>query len=245
MARVVVIGATGRIGRIAVRQLLARGLEVRALTRDAERARQLLGAEVEVHPGDVRRPASLAGLGKGMDAAVLALGTRSYYGKNGNAAVDGQGVAHALHALHADQVPHVVHLSAWGLERRSLFLGLFSLLLNHYFYWKERAERAVRASGIPYTIVRPVEFARRPAQGYPLLNQSQALSLARAALRGVSIEHVGATLAFCAARPDAISKTFELFDGGAAPLAEQLAAMKVDSERSRPPRTPLWGLFSP
>lgn len=241
MARVVVVGATGRIGRIAVRHLQKRGDEVRVLARDEARARQLLGDAVEVHVGDVRQPASLAGLGGGMDAAVLALGTRSYVGKNGNAAVDGKGVGNVLHALQNDQLPHLVHLSAWGLERRSVFLSLFSMMLNRYFYWKQHAESAVRASGIPYTIVRPVEFARRAPSGPPLLNQSEPLSLARAAWQGVPIEHVGGVLGFCAACPEAVHKTFELFDGGSAPLAEQLAAMQVDSERQRPRRTPWFG----
>ena len=47
--RVVVSGATGTIGRAVVSALLARGEEVVALSRDADRARRALGHEVESH----------------------------------------------------------------------------------------------------------------------------------------------------------------------------------------------------
>ena len=54
MPRVVVTGATGMIGRALVSALVARGEEVVALSRDAQRARQALGDGVEAHPGGAR-----------------------------------------------------------------------------------------------------------------------------------------------------------------------------------------------
>ena len=44
--KVAVTGATGTIGREVVRALLARGDEVAALSRDPDRARELLGDRV-------------------------------------------------------------------------------------------------------------------------------------------------------------------------------------------------------
>ncbi len=61
MNRVLVTGATGRIGGEVVAGLLAAGAKVRALTRDPAAAR--LPAGVEVVAGDLTRPESLeAGL---------------------------------------------------------------------------------------------------------------------------------------------------------------------------------------
>ncbi len=241
LKKALVVGATGRVGRQAVAALLARGVAVRVLSRSRERAVERLGADIEVHEGDVRDPDSLRGLGAGVGAAVTALGTRTYFGKNGNAAVDGTGTRNVLAALAADGLPHIVHLSAWGLERRSVFLSAFSIALNRYFVWKARAEETVRESGIPCTIVRPVEFKQRPPRGGPLLNQHQPLSLCKAAFQGVSITTVGEVLGFCAGREDAQDKTFELFEGGTRPLDEQLAGLVPDRERQAPPRTPLFG----
>jgi uncharacterized protein (TIGR01777 family) len=47
--RVAVTGATGTIGREVVRQLRERGDEVVALSRDPDRAREVLGSDVEAH----------------------------------------------------------------------------------------------------------------------------------------------------------------------------------------------------
>ncbi|MFD4976318.1 SDR family oxidoreductase [Streptomyces sp. NPDC058424] len=55
--RILVTGATGTVGRQVVAELLARGHEVRALTRDAARAE--LPAGVEVVQGDLTEPAGL------------------------------------------------------------------------------------------------------------------------------------------------------------------------------------------
>ena len=73
--RVVVTGATGVLGRALVDALLARGDEVVALSRDADRARQASGNRVEAHawlrPADEPPPeAALAGA----DAVVNLLG---------------------------------------------------------------------------------------------------------------------------------------------------------------------------
>ena len=48
MSTVLVIGATGQVGRVVVEEAVRRGLGVRAQTRDVERARVLLPDGVEV-----------------------------------------------------------------------------------------------------------------------------------------------------------------------------------------------------
>ncbi|HJS95202.1 MAG TPA: NAD-dependent epimerase/dehydratase family protein, partial [Solirubrobacteraceae bacterium] len=62
--RVAVTGATGLIGRALVKELQGRGDEVVALSRDAGRARQALGDQVEAHawPDPVSAPPPEAAL---------------------------------------------------------------------------------------------------------------------------------------------------------------------------------------
>lgn len=57
--RVLVTGATGKLGQLLVPRLLAEGVAVRALARQPGRARQLLGPGVEVTAGDLGQPATL------------------------------------------------------------------------------------------------------------------------------------------------------------------------------------------
>jgi nucleoside-diphosphate-sugar epimerase len=68
--RVLVTGATGRVGSRLVPRLLAHGLTVRALTRDAERGSALKAAGAEIATGDVTDPAGLAAVLVGVDAVV-------------------------------------------------------------------------------------------------------------------------------------------------------------------------------
>jgi len=75
MATVAVTGATGTIGRAAVDALLARGDEVRALSRDAERAQSALGDRVQAHawPEPTLMPPPAVALA-GADAVLHLLG---------------------------------------------------------------------------------------------------------------------------------------------------------------------------
>ena len=73
--RVAVTGATGLIGRALVAQLLRRGDEVVALSRDAGRVREVLGDRIEPHawPRPTDEPPPEAALA-GADAVVHLLG---------------------------------------------------------------------------------------------------------------------------------------------------------------------------
>jgi uncharacterized protein YbjT (DUF2867 family) len=69
MSRVLVIGATGNIGRPVVERLLAAGVPVRALSRDPQTAD--LPAGVDVIAGDLTDPASLDDALRGVETVFL------------------------------------------------------------------------------------------------------------------------------------------------------------------------------
>ena len=69
MSRVLVTGATGRVGREVVNELLAAGVPVRALTRRPEAAS--LPAGVEVVAGDLTVPESLDASVQGVTSVFL------------------------------------------------------------------------------------------------------------------------------------------------------------------------------
>ena len=76
-----ITGATGHIGNVIVRQLLARGERVRVLVRPGKSLPALEGLDVELAPGDVRGPDSLVRAMQGVSvvyhlAAKIDLGTQ-------------------------------------------------------------------------------------------------------------------------------------------------------------------------
>lgn len=70
MMRVLLTGATGRIGRRVTPVLLNRVDQVRILIRDAQRGDPLTACGAEVMRGDLRDPADLRKAANGMDAVV-------------------------------------------------------------------------------------------------------------------------------------------------------------------------------
>jgi len=67
--KALVTGATGFVGGRLAKRLAADGVEVRCLVRDKDRARHLAAGGHELHEGDVTRPETLRGAGKGVDVA--------------------------------------------------------------------------------------------------------------------------------------------------------------------------------
>jgi uncharacterized protein YbjT (DUF2867 family) len=70
-------GATGHLGNVLVRELLRRGKRVRALEEPGDEARALSGLAVEVVPGDVLRPETLAAAFAGADVVFHLAGAAS------------------------------------------------------------------------------------------------------------------------------------------------------------------------
>ena len=74
MTTVLAIGATGQVGRLVVEEALARGLTVRAQTRDAGRARRALPEEAEIVEASPISVDELSPHAGDVDAVVLTHG---------------------------------------------------------------------------------------------------------------------------------------------------------------------------
>jgi len=105
MTTVLVIGATGKVGRHVVSGLLDDGVGVRALTRHPETA--ALPAQVEVVEGDVGRPKTIEAAARGARSAFLLW-----------PGFDPAGAGEVVAAL-ADNVDHIVQLSSARLQREA------------------------------------------------------------------------------------------------------------------------------
>lgn len=108
---ILVTGATGKVGSRLARRLAARGDHVRALVRDRPRAREMLGAQIELVEGDLLDPASLPAAVAGVDAVVhCAAFFRGATAEQAHA-VNDLGTQHLAHAALAARVKRFVFTS--------------------------------------------------------------------------------------------------------------------------------------
>ena len=218
MTTILVVGATGSIGHLVVAEALRQGYATRALVRNRAKASRLLPEDADVVVGDVTRPQTLQAAVERIDAVILTLGSES----GGSAeSVDYGGVLNVLEALGNRQV-RIVLMTAIGVTSRS---GSFSEVLD----WKRRSERLVRASGLPYTIVRPGWFDYNDAGQQRLVAlQGDPRNTGTPADGAVSRRQIAQVLVHAVGSGEAVGKTLVLisengsptidFDGFFAPL---------------------------
>ncbi|BDH45894.1 NAD-dependent dehydratase [Salmonella enterica subsp. enterica serovar Choleraesuis] len=149
--KILVAGATGSIGLHAVNIALAMGHQPVALVRNKRKVKWLPRG-TEVFYGDVSLPETLTDLPKDIDAIIFTLGSDGQ-GRIGARAIDYGGVRNILR-IFKDVSVHISLMTTIGVTER---LSTWNQRTEVHD-WKRRAERLVRASGHPYTIVRPGWF---------------------------------------------------------------------------------------
>ena len=213
MSRTLVLGGTGSIGRLVVARLAELGQHPRFLTRNPHRARGVLADRVnavDVVAGDLSDASSVERALSGMDAVVLTHGAP--YGSGEYADVDYGAVPALLEALGGRVLP-VVLMSSIGVTGTG---GSSRDLLN----WKRRGERLLRASGLPYTVVRPGWFdALTGTEAHVDLRQGD-----RTEYGPVRREHVAETLVQALRTPAARGRTVEVFSTDGPPVTDWDAA---------------------
>jgi len=137
---ILVTGATGKIGA-GLRKLLADGnIKARLLTRDPAKATGLASSSVEVVKGDLGDKASVEKALQGVDHFFLNVESSAGSLEMAN---------NAIHAAQRAGVQHIVRLSVLGADIHS------PVQLSR---WHAATEAVLKASGIPWTILRPGMF---------------------------------------------------------------------------------------
>lgn len=200
---VLVVGATGSIGRQVAAEALAAGYTTRALVRDPARAS--LPAGVEMVTGDVTSPETLAAAVAGVDGIVFTLGSDGE-GSRGAETVDYGGVRNLLEAL-GDARPRIALMTSIGVTNRASSYNRSTQSAD----WKRRSERLVRASGLEYTIVRPGWFDyHSPDQQRIVMLQGDTRHTGSPADGVIARRQIARVLVAALASPAAERTTFEL-----------------------------------
>jgi len=201
---VLVVGATGSIGHLVVDAAIRQGHAVRALVRDRGKAARLRG-EAQVVIGDVTQPKTLVGVVDGVDAIVFTLGSDGA-GRAGAESVDYGGVRNILNALGSRKARLALMTSIGVTNRTSAYNRT-----TEAHDWKRRSERLVRASGLPYTIVRPGWFDyNSPDEHRLVLFQGDRRQAGDSSDGAVARRQIAEVLVHSLSSDHALRKTFEL-----------------------------------
>jgi putative NADH-flavin reductase len=164
--RILVVGAAGRTGRQVVEQALGHGHDVRALVRSTPLS--VDHERLEIVTGDVLDFDAVSAAVEGVDAVVSALGS----GGGREVRVYSEGIGAVVHAMALREVPKLVVVSAAGVFARKdplISLGfrtMIATVLKPVYDDMERMEQRVAATGLDWTIVRPVGLSDGPLTGH-------------------------------------------------------------------------------
>ncbi len=223
--RLMVLGATGAIGRATARALARRGHDVvcfvrpragvgGALTPD-DSAKLLQG--VTVRFGDVTDPATLARdgfRGERFDALVSCLASRTGAPKDAWA-IDYQAHVDALAVAREAGVKHMVLVSAMCVQKPLLAFQQAKLSF----------EKALTASGVTYSIVRPTAFFKSLSGQIERVKRGQPYLLfgdgELTACKPISDHDLGAFLAECLDDADRFNRVLPIGGPGDAITPKQ------------------------
>ncbi len=137
--KILIIGATGLLGRPVVDRLVEDGQSVRVLTRNTEKARAMFGDTVEIIEGSATDIDDVVRSMHGCDAVHINLSPSTEY----------TATRHVIEVALArpDRLGRLCYISATTLSEENRWF--------HRVDVKMRTEQLVRDSGLPYVIFRP------------------------------------------------------------------------------------------
>jgi uncharacterized protein YbjT (DUF2867 family) len=211
---VAIAGGHGKIGLMLGALLVERGDRVRGLVRNPAQADDLRDAGIEPVVCDLEGDDDVAAAVRGADALVFAAGAGPGSGAERKRTMDLGGALKLIDAARAEGIDRYLMISSMGAGSPPAEGGG---VFGEYLRAKAEADRALGASGLAFTIVRPGSLTDDPPTGLVRIgDQLPRGEVARA--------DVAAVLAALLAAENAIGKTFEL-RAGDTPIDQAIAAL--------------------
>ncbi|KAH9656380.1 protein TIC 62 [Citrus sinensis] len=250
-----VAGATGKVGSRTVRELLKLGFRVRAGVRSVQRAENLVQSVkqmkldgelankgiqpvemLELVECDLEKRVQIEPALGNASVVICCIGAseKEVFDITGPYRIDFQATKNLVDAATIAKVNHFIMVSSLGTNK----FGFPAAILNLFWgvlIWKRKAEEALIASGLPYTIVRPGGM-ERPTDAY---KETHNITLSQEdTLFGGQVSNLQvAELLACMAKNRSLSycKVVEVIAETTAPLTpmEELLA-KIPSQRAEP-----------
>lgn len=159
------IGASGKTGKLVVKQLVDKGYSVSALARRAETVKTY-GQRVSVVVGDATNLEDLNQALAGQDAVISTIGSKPMQ----QTSLETAFIKNLLAAPASKQLKRFIWVSIWGVAAsQDKIFGSMKLAsktaIKHIFADKNRAEALLASSQLPFVMVRPGFLSQAPAKG--------------------------------------------------------------------------------
>ena len=163
--KLVVFGATGKIGKEIVKQSLAQGNKVTAFVRDPSKI-ALNNNNLKIMTGDIYELTAVTQAVQGQDAVICSLGSNDL----GKTTVRSEGTANIINAMKEKHVNRLVVVSAMGVGESWSTLSFvnklfFATLLSSARQDHEKQEVVVKESDLDWTVIRPSGLTDTPLTG--------------------------------------------------------------------------------
>ncbi len=135
--KILVLGGTGMLGQPSALKLQDDGFQVRLLARDVEKTRKVFDGTFEIVPGDVTDLTSLEQAMTGCQGVLISVG----------GPIDQLSVENVTALAPRLGLKHLIYFSGSTVAERNRWYPMIAQKLN--------AEKAILASGVPYTILCP------------------------------------------------------------------------------------------
>jgi uncharacterized protein YbjT (DUF2867 family) len=212
--KVAIAGGHGQIGLRLTRLLAERGDQVRSLIRNSDHADEVreAGAEPVICDLEAASEQELASAVDSVDAVVFAAGAGPGSGPERKESMDYGGAVKLIAAAKLNGISRYAMVSSIGADPNATGDGF-----GVYLRAKGRADAELAASGLDYTIVRPVSLTDDSGSGRVQLGDG---------VEGKEItrEDVATVLAAILESPAAVGKTLEA-SAGELPIEEAIAAL--------------------
>jgi len=210
-APILLIGGTRGTGLLISRALVERGTPIRVFARDPDRAINELGPTPDIVPGDLTREATLDPAVAGVRHIIFTAGFRSGrpVGPSRIRRTEYEGVVHTLRAAsRAGFSGRFLYMNSSGIGARSFWTLALNIYKGNTLVWRQRAEAAIRASGLQYTIIRTGMLTNRTGGVRAIEVTQRALPLSPR----YRIARADVAAAFVAAidHPRVVRSTFEI-----------------------------------
>ena len=177
---VVVAGATGRVGRLIIEELLKKGFKARAILippYDSLDQPEFSKSGVETVEADLSSVESLEKAVEGADYLISAIGSRKPFNKKDLDNIDNKGNQNLTKAAKSKGLKRIVVISSNGVGNSRWAINLMhKLSMSKVLHAKGKSEAFIQSSGMPYTIFRPGGYNEKDLAGEPVYGENGGLS---------------------------------------------------------------------